>query len=78
MQEKHPDPREILRAIALRDLDTLQNILMSLASWPTGWTRRVVCHTVCYDCRPRPPRVDNPFQPDPQLGISTVGETTWT
>lgn len=78
MQEKHPDPMGILRAIALRDLDTLQNMLMSLASGPTGWTRRVVCRTVCYDCRPRPPRVDNPFLPNPQLGLHTVGETTWT
>ncbi len=39
MQEKHPDPTEILRAIALRDLDTLQNMLMSLASGPAGWAR---------------------------------------
>lgn len=78
MQEKHHDPTGILRAILLRDLDTLQNMLMSLASGPTGWASRVVCRTVCYDCRPRPPRVDNPFLPNPQPGIPTVGETTWT
>ncbi len=36
MQEKHHDPTGILRAIALRDLDTSQNMLMSLTSGRAG------------------------------------------